>query len=269
MSKRKISKSATTTVADAIETIETTETMQMNTSEDVIAPFGGEEIIVAAPTADDDDLGDILASISTVEAEPVIADEIIVTAETTDAAVETILDNIAENAALVTAEAAADVVALVEAEPGAVEAVTTTAKKARVAREARVVDRAKFLEAVGAADETTFAARVSGVAKKVREKIDNVADAISSGKRLSNYTRDALAYALANDSAFTVKDLVTMFEGKKYSPGTARAQAQQMGAVFNVLGAADRTGKAFTLKAGPMLDALKEALAPAPTAIAA
>lgn len=74
-------------------------------------------------------------------------------------------------------------------------------------------------------------------AKKVSEKVQNVIQAIESGKKLSRYTKDAVAL-LDSVGRVSGKSLVEEFRQKGLSDGTARAQAQQMTALFKMLGIA-------------------------------
>ena len=75
------------------------------------------------------------------------------------------------------------------------------------------------------------------VAKKVIEKAQNVIQAVETGRKLSRYTADAVR-ALKADGRVSGKSLVDTFRGCGLSDGTARAQSQQMTALFKALGIA-------------------------------
>lgn len=127
--------------------------------------------------------------------------------------------------------------------------------KERVARGPRVTDRSEFYALAGMTEED-FNARIDSAAKKVKEKIENLADAVV-GNRLSGYTIKALKFANKNDRTFTVKGLEKEYEEEyRFSTGTAKAQAQQMSALFSSLGLADKDGKTFKLRSTPLVDKL-------------
>jgi len=91
---------------------------------------------------------------------------------------------------------------------------------------------------VAAIDDVTLKANLDGCkAVKVTEKAMNVIAAIESGKKLSRYTKDAVK-KLQADGRVSGKSLVEEFIAKQLSDGTARAQAQQMTALFKMLGIA-------------------------------
>lgn len=97
------------------------------------------------------------------------------------------------------------------------------------------------------------------IAKKVVDKAENLLDAAAGRRNLSVYTRIAID-ALTKDGAFTSGDLVKLLESRQYSPGTARAQAQQMMALLPLAGIAAREKSALTLvEASPVLAVLKKA----------
>jgi len=74
-------------------------------------------------------------------------------------------------------------------------------------------------------------------AKKVQEKATNVVQAITSGKKLSGFTKLAVKTLLSN-GRINAKTLVEAYQADGKSLGTARAQAQQMTALFKALGIA-------------------------------
>lgn len=80
-------------------------------------------------------------------------------------------------------------------------------------------------------------------AKKVIEKAQNLIQAIEVGKKLSRYTSVAIK-RLVSDGKITGKSLVDALEGEGLSIGTARAQAQQMTALFQIAGIAQKDATA-------------------------
>lgn len=91
--------------------------------------------------------------------------------------------------------------------------------------------------AVALIDQATLDTNLAGCnAKKVREKADNLIAAIEHGKKLSGYTKIAVK-ALAADGRFSGKSMVERFQAEGLSIGTSRAQAQQMTALFRLVGA--------------------------------
>jgi hypothetical protein len=112
--------------------------------------------------------------------------------------------------------------------------------------------------AVAAIDEATLKANLDGInAKKVREKADNLIAAIQSGKKLSRYTRDAVEHLKA-DGRVNGKSIADMFQTKGLSLGTARAQSQQMTALFKAVGLAaqDNGSKDLVLQDNTLADEL-------------
>ena len=94
-------------------------------------------------------------------------------------------------------------------------------------------------------------------AKKVIEKAQNVIEAVTRGKKLSRYTLDA-ASALKRDGKITGKSLVDEFVAKGLGIGTARAQAQQMTALFKAFGIVlpDPTTKELVISDTGLVDEL-------------
>lgn len=91
--------------------------------------------------------------------------------------------------------------------------------------------------AVAQIDKATLDANLAAcTAKKVREKADNLIAAVQSGKTLSRYTKVAVKQLVAN-GAISGKDMVSAFLAEGLKEGTARAQAQQMTALFRLVGA--------------------------------
>lgn len=96
----------------------------------------------------------------------------------------------------------------------------------------------QFCDVADHLDPTALKTALDGItAKKVAEKANNVVQAIETGKKLSGFT--ALAIKTLNASGrVTSKDLVEAYQADGKSLGTARAQAQQMTALFKSLGIA-------------------------------
>lgn len=103
--------------------------------------------------------------------------------------------------------------------------------------------------------------KFEGLAKKVREKVNNIAHNLTTGAKLSNYTVIGLK-ALFDQGTVTSKELLeTMRE--RYSEGTARAQSNQIMNVLPAMKIAIKEGS--TLKLNPALkeeigEQLKKAL---------
>lgn len=91
---------------------------------------------------------------------------------------------------------------------------------------------------VAAIDAATLKTNLDGCnAKKVQEKAQNLIQAIEVGKKLSRYTSVAIKRLVA-DGKVTGKGLVETLQNEGLSVGTARAQAQQMTALFRIAGIA-------------------------------
>jgi len=98
------------------------------------------------------------------------------------------------------------------------------------------------------------------IAKKVAEKIENLCDAVETGKRLSGFTKLAVK-GLVGRGELTAKDLVSAYVSDGKTEGTARAQAQQMTALFRQLGLTTVDGRVYRLSNKPLADALMKAAA--------
>jgi hypothetical protein len=110
--------------------------------------------------------------------------------------------------------------------------------KSSTPRQPKVVVPTREFCSVAAIDKTTLDTNLAGLAaKKVNEKVANVIQAIETGKKLSRYTADAVKL-LKSEGKVTGKSLVENFRSVGLGDGTARAQAQQMTALFKVLGIA-------------------------------
>lgn len=211
--------------------------------------FGGIEAAENSEVVMDFDLSDILGDMNN-ESAAVLA--IVEEEAAAEIATETVAEE-HEVLAAITAEVEENELAVAEALLNAtdetVEAVAVVEKtvKEKVARVPRGTDRAEFFAAAHIQPEE-YTSIIDNAAKKVKEKIENLADAFS-GRRLSGYTKAALKHANTNGGEFTVKGLVETYETEyKFSPGTARAQAQQMSALFSAVGLADKDGKTFRLR---------------------
>lgn len=91
---------------------------------------------------------------------------------------------------------------------------------------------------VAAIDAAALKANLDGCnAKKVQEKAQNLIQAVETGKKLSKYTAAAVKDFVAK-GATSGKDLTGTFQASGLSIGTARAQAQQMTALFKLTGLA-------------------------------
>jgi hypothetical protein len=91
---------------------------------------------------------------------------------------------------------------------------------------------------IAAIDPAAFKTNLDGsTAKKVNEKVQNLIQAVETGKKLSNYTALAVKHLVA-EGKVSGKSLAEMFQANKLSKGTAAAQAQQMTALFKIAGIA-------------------------------
>lgn len=96
--------------------------------------------------------------------------------------------------------------------------------------------------------------KYEGLAKKVREKVNNIAHSLTTGAKLSNYTVMGLKM-LFEAGSVTSKELLEAMR-ERYSEGTARAQSNQIMNVLPAMKIAIKDGS--TLKLNP---ALKEEIA--------
>lgn len=133
------------------------------------------------------------------------------------------------------------VLAQVEAEsedstPAAAPAATKP-KRAPKAPAAPATPKRDF-HTIAALDKPTLEANLNGCgAQKVIEKAQNLIQAIEVGKQLSRYTKVAVK-TLVSDGKISGPGMVKKFEEVGLSTGTARAQAQQMTALFKIVGLA-------------------------------
>jgi hypothetical protein len=157
------------------------------------------------------------------------ADETVETVATEDVAVE--LEPEDEDAVLAELEAEEDD-----------QAPAPAAKSGRKARTPKAASTPavvrQFCDVADHLDDAELKSRLDGInAKKVAEKAQNLVQCIETGKKLSGFTALAVKTLAANGSV-TSKDLVEAFQADGKSLGTARAQAQQMTALFKALGIA-------------------------------
>lgn len=111
-------------------------------------------------------------------------------------------------------------------------------KADKKAAEPKIVAPVRMFTDVAAIDKTLLESNLNGLnAKKVIEKAQNVIQAVETGKKLSRYTADAVR-ALKVRGTISAKVLVETFLAAGLTDGTARAQSQQMTALFKVLGIA-------------------------------
>lgn len=197
-----------------------------------LAPEGGAgdagtEVVEAADTNDNAEIVEI--------AEPVVAEDVLAalaadetppTVTTTDADEPTItaedVDEPTEDEVLAAIDASGTT-------PKSRKSSTTPKEPAQPMRE---------FTAVAAIDEQTLQKNLDGCnAKKVREKADNLIAAVTHGKKLSRYTAVAVS-ELMEHGRFSGKSMTERFKTEGLSEGTARAQAQQMTALFKLVGAA-------------------------------
>ena len=126
-------------------------------------------------------------------------------------------------------------------DPQAVASAASTTKAPRKKKDATQAAPAvpkRDFHSVASIDPATFKTNLDGCnAKKVQEKAQNLIQAIETGKKLSRYTSVAVKRLVA-DGKVTGKGLVEALQGEGLSLGTARAQAQQMTALFRIAGIA-------------------------------
>jgi hypothetical protein len=185
---------------------------------------GGTEVIETAETNDNAE-GELTA-------EPVVDEEVLaLLADDGDSASATTVEP------EITAE---DVDAPTDQEIlGAIDASGTTTGKKSGAKRAPKTPAAPMREftAVAQIDQATLDANLAALnAKKVREKAENLIAAITHGKKLSGYTKVAVA-ELQTNGRISGKSMTDAFLAAGLKEGTARAQAQQMTSLFRLVGA--------------------------------
>lgn len=125
--------------------------------------------------------------------------------------------------------------------------VTPAEPKTAPERQKKALD-ASGLSDLGYDDDavTTLLGEIASAPKKVSEKATNFLRFALGREHLSNYTRFTLA-RLQETEALTVPELVKQLEGRGYSAGTARSQAQQMSRMFVIFGMVSKDGSKMTL----------------------
>lgn len=165
------------------------------------------------------------------------ADSPFETVETVEAEIVTETVEMVETEAEVEAEIELDPDAVIAAAEAA-ETKTKAPKSQKKAEPATPVVVRQFCDVADHFDATSLKATLDGInAKKVHEKATNVVASIETGKKLSGFTKLAVK-VLADKGQVTAKDLVEAYQADNKSIGTARAQAQQMTALFKALGIA-------------------------------
>lgn len=89
-------------------------------------------------------------------------------------------------------------------------------------------------------------AEVDVLAKKVGEKVLNMACAVNGKEQLSVYTKIAIDL-LKSKGSFTASELRDVYLARPYSAGTASAQGSQMYTLLPFMGIATRSGNTLTL----------------------
>lgn len=95
-------------------------------------------------------------------------------------------------------------------------------------------------------DATVYQDRFDAAAKKVKEKAANAVAAIDNGKKLSRFTSLAVK-SLVDKGTVTSADLIQTYRDAGLGDGTARAQGQQMTALFRMFDLVEQDGKNFKL----------------------
>jgi hypothetical protein len=181
------------------------------------------------------------STIDTVTVEMPSDDEVLAALEQADAAASQIeeIETVATEEVDVTLEEADEDAILAELEASQDD--TTTSKPKRKsspkAASAPVVTR-EFCDVADHMDDSALKAALDSInAKKVAEKASNLVQAVTSGKRLSGFTQLAVK-KLVTEGRVSGKTLVEAYQQDGKSLGTARAQSQQMTALFKALGIA-------------------------------
>lgn len=115
---------------------------------------------------------------------------------------------------------------------------------------------ARSFHDIAAIKKPAFEKNREDMAKKVGEKADNVVQAVERGKKLSRYTADAVKL-LSKEGQVSAKAMCDAFIAANLSVGTARAQSQQMTALFKGIGLCEAgADKSLTVKDQALLDEL-------------
>jgi hypothetical protein len=184
---------------------------------EILAMLGDDSVeLPAAVVVDPEAVADTAVDLTTDGTETVATDDVDVTIEAED-----------EDAIL----------AELEDDDSAAAPAAAGSKPARKKREpkAPAVATRQFTD-VAAIDPAALKANLdASTAKKVNEKIQNLVQAVETGKTLSRYTQVAVK-TLVRDGKISGKSLVEAFQAENLSIGTARAQSQQMTALFKTVG---------------------------------
>lgn len=195
--------------------------------------------VTEAPVAaaEDEVDAEILALLGdeTAEAEPVtVADPDVtegVEEVTVEATEEVDVEIEASDEDAILAELEAD-----ETDPAATTTKPVTTRKKREPKATTTAAPARTFTDVAAIAPDAFKTNLDGcTAKKVNEKVSNLIQAVERGSKLSNYTKVAVK-KLIEDGKVSGKSLVEAYEAAGLKIGTARAQSQQMTALFKVVG---------------------------------
>lgn len=146
--------------------------------------------------------------------------------------------------------------AIYEAQDGGTDIVSTSAAETR-----KRAGRAKR-ELVASEVKTVFGSskiigKIDDLPVKIQSKARNAIAAMTSGVRLSGYTRYAAeALLAAENQTMTGTQLRDILTARGYTPGTASAQAQQQMTLLPFLGVAQRDGKAIKIADTELMDKL-------------
>lgn len=108
--------------------------------------------------------------------------------------------------------------------------------------------------------------KIDGLPKKIGEKATNLFAHVSKGAQLSNYTRIAINFLLANGE-MTSKQLKDTYLARPYSEGTASSQTTQLMNLLPALGIAKKeAGKLVVNPTSTLFPLLTKLAEPAPEA---
>jgi hypothetical protein len=125
---------------------------------------------------------------------------------------------------------------------------STTPKEPKAPRDLNSIAPEFFVIADGVTDLDANKAHVIGLMpkqKKIAEKFENVFRSVSAGKAPSEFVKITFGALKAAGTA-TQTDLVAALKAADYSEGTARSQAGQIMALFNIIGVAKRENQTLT-----------------------
>lgn len=177
----------------------------------------------AASTVIDNDTGETVTDGTT----EIVADE---PADTPEAEMEEVEVDVDQVLAQINGDGATDA----DQTPADATA-TDKPKRTRKAAEPKVATRQFTEVATMSRDDFKAVLDAESTAKKIREKGNNLIEAIEKGTKLSNYTKIAVK-ALANDGKVSGKSLTEAYTAAGLKIGTARAQSQQLTSLFKLSG---------------------------------